>query len=109
MHRESQQDKTHKRTELAVKQYRPSPPCVAQIPQDRSRDELAKRIGRDQRADRSVRRVDLAGIERQQGQNDAEAKNINEDDDEDGNELFVNGLASGRGFFYRGGMDVWRI
>src|SRR5882672_215928 len=89
MHRQPQQDKAQKRPELAVKQNRSSPISVAQIPQDRRRDELAERIRRDQWTDRSVRRVDLAGVKRQQRQNDAEAENVNEDDDEDGNELFV--------------------
>src|SRR5262249_27255040 len=89
MHRQSQQDKTQKRSELTVEQNRSSPVRVAQVPQDRSRDELAKRIRRDQRTDRGVRRVDLTRIKRQQWQDDAEAQNINEDNNEDGNESFV--------------------
>jgi hypothetical protein len=89
-HRQSQQDKTQKRPELTVEQDRSSPMSVAQIPEDRRRDELAERIRRDQRSDRGVRRVDLTRVKRQQWQNDAETENVNEDDDEDGNELFVN-------------------
>src|SRR5262245_55229945 len=90
MHRQSQHYKPQKRPELAVEQDRSSPPCVAQIPEDRRRDELAKRIRRDQRPDREGRRVDLARVKRQQRQNDAETENVNEDDDEDGKKLFVN-------------------
>src|SRR5262245_61819752 len=90
MHRQSQQDKSQRRPPLTIEKDGSSPATVAQIPQDRRRDELAKRIRRDQRSDRGVRRVDLTRVKRQQRQNDAETENVDEDDDEDGNELFVN-------------------
>src|SRR5262245_39419163 len=89
MHRQPQQYKTQKRSELAVEQDRSSPVRVAQISEDRRRDELAERIRCDQRADQGVRRVDLHGVIRQQRKDDAKAKNINEDDDENGNESVV--------------------